>query len=111
MPVPSRPLSKFCDAARHAQPTGHAHSLSRYRSDKEVRTCSGLIRPAGGKWKSGSDPTCLWDTGSLFIVPTDLGIWAWDRCSAGRNIGCAEAMARGEVFFVTFVFPFVSAIG
>ena len=68
---------------------------------------SGSIRSAGGKWKPGSDPVCSGD--GLFIVQINPRICARDQCSAGKNIGfaearMAEAMAEAEVYLVTLVF-------
>lgn len=62
---------------------------------------------AGSKFFNAARNRC-----SLYrYFSANLRIYAWDRCSAGRNVRCAEAMAGAEVFsFVTFVLSFVSMI-
>ena len=68
--------------------------------------CSGSIRSMGGQWKPGSDPVCSGD--GLLIVQINPRICARDRCSAGHNIGWAEAMAEAKVFLVKLVPPLVA---
>ena len=59
---------------------------------------SGSICLTGGKWKPECDPVYSGD--GLLIVQINPRICARDRCIAGNNIGCAEAMAEAEVFLV-----------
>lgn len=102
--------SGFCDAARHAQSTGHAHSLSHLviAQKKVVRTCA-------------LDQYLCWkESGSLEAIRParvivclsfrqTFRICAWDRCRAGMSVGCTEAMERG-VFRCDVCLSFVSMV-
>ena len=89
-------------AARHTQPTRHAHKLSRYRSDNEVRKMhSGLIPTLGA--------SSLVSIGAAYpdTVPTNLRICVCGPYSAG-SIWEGETDARRlwsvkKNFFITSV--------
>jgi len=101
-------MLKVFGAARHAQPTGYPHSLSRYRLNNSFGHALWIDTSTGRKVEILDVGRHLQRTYNLRYCsnnPSDMHFESAQRRKDIRGrVGCAEAMEDEGVFFETFVF-------